>query len=312
MMYVLMLTSLMGICSTQWVTLWVILEMNTLSMCFLISKEKKKSKDKENVSLLYFLTQVLCSICILIASNMQHSPLTQMVLCTAIMMKMGSWPTHLWYMKLINLMELKETPLMLIMTWQKILPTSMILMMKMTLINLTILMGMAFMSILVATSQLKKELSMKSILGLSSLNNNGWLTITCLISPKILMLYLLLYSPSLILLMMKMKKMKTIEKNHPVKFWETSMMMMNLSGLPPMTMFWGKLMVVKNMMNTNFPKESVFILILTSCVFLYFYMTMLSVQMTKMVSKFPLPLENPQKTSIIPPLSMLGVCFLLL
>jgi NADH:ubiquinone oxidoreductase subunit 2 (subunit N) len=46
----------------------------------------------------------------------------------------------------------------------------------------------------------------------------------------------------------------------------------NIGGIPPLTIFWGKILVIKTLLESGFPTEIVLVIIALACFFLYFYM----------------------------------------
>nr|YP_010354346.1 NADH dehydrogenase subunit 2 [Blomia tropicalis]UOG85313.1 NADH dehydrogenase subunit 2 [Blomia tropicalis] len=292
MLWVLVLSTMLGMASSQWLMSWVMLEVNTLAMCGKVSQVTKKMKQKETQTFIYYLVQVFTSLIILTSSCMQTSTMTQMALISALMVKMGAWPTHIWYMKLIMLMKMGKPTLTILMTWQKILPlTLMSYPMMNSNMNKTLVMVITAMSIALPPLMMTPNMEMKTILGLSSVNNNGWLIMLLLCSKWVLLTFLALYTLSLSVVFKEFKNMKNKNLQNKKEQWTTTLAISNLSGLPPFTMFWAKVMALKTMMNSNIPTEYMMMMMLMACVLLYHYIYSTTNEMMTNQTKN----QNPKK-----------------
>nr|QUE27119.1 NADH dehydrogenase subunit 2 [Scatoglyphus polytrematus] len=277
MLMILVMTTLYAISSSNWISMWVCLEVNTLMMCFMMSQESKTKKCSQKQSLLYIIVQMMISVLLLlcISINQLMKPMMFSMMITILLMaKMGSWPFHKWYLKLIMSMSLNNISMPLLMTWQKIIPCILV---TMSLTNnnqstIYITITMVIMNMIIPVIMLKTLTSIKSLLALSSLNNNGWLFLSTMVSIKTFSLFLIFYSVSLYMVMnylpLSNKKVDMIK----TPLWVTSTLLMNISGLPPFSMFWMKLLVMKTIMLNNFPTEMIMVMMLTACIFMYNYM----------------------------------------
>nr|YP_010503029.1 NADH dehydrogenase subunit 2 [Thyreophagus entomophagus]UXD78891.1 NADH dehydrogenase subunit 2 [Thyreophagus entomophagus] len=289
MLWALILSTILAICSSNWTMIWMCLEINALIMCFLMTKTIEKNSLKTTPTFLYFCVQVLTSIMMILMISKENTTLHLMVIIF-LLMKMGSWPFHGWYLTLFNSMELSQPPLFIIMTWQKVIPMVMIFNIYMEWKTSLMLMMMAMGTLVVPLIYMKKNMSLKTLLALSSLNNNGWLLMTIFCSKKLAFLFLLFYALSLLWMVELTKKMKTKKNMNPSSSLTVTLIVSNMGGIPPMTMFWAKTSTVKFLMNEKFFQIISMILVMSACYLLYFYLTMLMSE----IMKTPLKTLNPK------------------
>nr|YP_009504253.1 NADH dehydrogenase subunit 2 [Histiostoma feroniarum]AWX53529.1 NADH dehydrogenase subunit 2 [Histiostoma feroniarum] len=242
---VLLLSSINGISSINWMTVWLMMELNTLAMCFIMTKDYNKMKAKKIDTLIYFLTQMMASsIIIILVSSQNMSSSNELLMMLCLITKMGTWPLHLWYIKILSCMELKMKSMLLMMTWQKVLPATMISLMEMSNTTKMITILLCLTSLITPLTKVK-YMKPSMIMTLSSLNNNSWIIMASLISMETLLYLIMMYTMVLIC------SMKQLD-NNPKSLNKTMITMMsylslfaNLSGMPPFTMFWVKLMMMK-------------------------------------------------------------------
>lgn len=272
MIRILIISTILGLCSSNWVIIWMRLEINTLRICYLISKDTKTIKLTNQPVFLYYLVQAIASLAFLIATTTTTSPtpLSSIIVLTRLITKIGCWPIHLWYIKLISNLEIKTMSILTIMRWQKILPLIVLSITKIRKI-LPWLIVIITGCILSSMAKLSKTISTKRIIALSSLNNNGWLIIVRVLSTQIFLLFLTIYALTLCITLKILKDIKT-KTFYLLTFWSSCIILSNLGGLPPLSIFWAKVMVIKQVLNSSFPSEICILLIISACYLLYHYL----------------------------------------
>nr|YP_009498343.1 NADH dehydrogenase subunit 2 [Rhizoglyphus robini]AWX53542.1 NADH dehydrogenase subunit 2 [Rhizoglyphus robini] len=275
MVSMLILSTMMGLSSSSWITVWVCLEINTLAMCWVISKNSKESKHQESPIFLYYIIQVMASVVLLTMAISQESAISQTLLMFCLLMKMGVWPIHLWYMKLIDNMEMKQSSMLLVMTWQKILPIILILSILEKEEMKLLILALALLTLATPVTNLIKSLSVKSILASSSLNNNGWLMVASVCCMNTFFLFLFIYSITLWVTLKSMVAMTLKSMKTGMPFWSATLVVSNMGGLPPLTMFWAKVLIIKSAIESEMPSEVLLSLVLIACYFLYHYLWMM-------------------------------------
>lgn len=66
------------------------LEINTLAICFMISKDAREEKKTQEASINYYLIQVISSVAILISIVPEQTLITEIVLVIALLIKIGA------------------------------------------------------------------------------------------------------------------------------------------------------------------------------------------------------------------------------
>nr|QZH55187.1 NADH dehydrogenase subunit 2 [Lardoglyphus konoi] len=266
MKYLLFMSTILALSSSSWAMIWVCLEINAMSMCYIMDYENKKNKKSHQNIMIYFLVQMMGSIIVLLSSTME-TEWSQFSIMLALMMKMGGWPSHLWYMKMIDSMELSKE-LMILMTWQKIIPCWLMMFSN----QWVMLVSLSILAMLTPMNSLSANKSLKSILGLSSLNNNGWLILCMCMGPSTFFPFLSLYSMGLWSAMKYFKQNK--KKNHwkSKEFWMSCYILINMSGLPPLIMFSGKVLAISGIFSLTKSQPLALLMMIMACFFLYHYL----------------------------------------
>jgi len=272
MVLTLIVTTISGIACSRWLIVWILLEANTLAMCFLVSHESKTRIKREKATMTYFIVQILASILILLASSTEQNMLSSTLIIGGILAKIGVWPAHLWYIKIINLLQIKQNSLLILITWQKILPAFLAIRIRKNIERETPLIIVALVSLVTPLTILKSNLTTKRIIALSSLNNNAWLVIAISLSTKSFTAFLALYSSTLIILLKTINWLTKKSERTGKRFWYSIVIFGNLGGLPPLTIFWIKVIILKTLMESNTRTEICGILILSACIILYHYL----------------------------------------
>lgn len=243
-------------------------------MCYILSNRSEANKKRRSSTFIYYLIQVLLSILIIswvfYANKERH--IIRLVVCLAIIRKVGIWPFHGWYIKLIITIEIKQKAIIVIITWQKILPIMLVIAIKITA-SLTIgAMLIIGGTILASLSRLNYKIEIKKIIAISSINNNSWILLRALVSNRCFFTFILVYSTALLTTLKILEKIKEKYKHLIKNFWINTLIVRNISGLPPLALFWGKITVVKIIIKRNMPREIALVLILSACLLIYHYL----------------------------------------
>ena len=269
---ILIVSTLIGIARSNWIIVWVCLEVNALAICWIISKDRKIEKSQESNIFLYYIIQVIASIFLLGAALTQQTTASSTILVFSILIKIGAWPTHLWYIKLIRNIEIKQNSILVVITWQKILPISLVIRIVEKEEIKILLLVIAISTLVTPVSNLTANLSLKRILGVSSFNNNGWLLIARLRSIFSFFTFLFLYSTTLLVTLKRIIKLTTKRIKITTPFWSSTLVVRNIGGLPPFTIFWAKVILVKAAITARIPRELLLLIVIVACYFLYHYL----------------------------------------
>nr|AAC27599.1 NADH dehydrogenase subunit II [Anolis paternus] len=272
--------------SYHWLMAWVGLEMNTLAIIPIISTTHHPRATEASTK--YFLTQAAASALILFSSmtNAWHTgswDITQMLftpsntmLTMALAMKLGLAPLHFWLPEVIQ----GSTTLtaFIITTWQKLAPMSLIFL-TMNSMSTTILLLMGVLSSLVGGWGGLNQTQTRKIMAYSSIAHLGWMATISSIMTNILILNLTIYlimttSMFFSLIISKSKTIQNTAETWTFSPMLTIMMMLSLlslGGLPPLTGFMPKWLVMEELILQNFNLPAI-LMAMSSLLSLFFYL----------------------------------------
>nr|YP_073309.1 NADH dehydrogenase subunit 2 [Schizaphis graminum]AAS00827.1 NADH dehydrogenase subunit 2 [Schizaphis graminum] len=270
----LMFSTLMSISASNWLSMWMGLEMNLFSIIPILNF--KSSIYSIEATMKYFLIQAFASILLLIFlinKNFFFIINSNILIMLPLLMKLSLMPFHLW---LPSMMEgLNWFSCLLMMTWQKISPFIMIS-------YLNIDKNMIFLIILISMNSIfsMNQNSMRKILAMSSINNSTWMLFAILMNNKLWINYFLIYS-ILNFLIIKILNNYNINYINQMKFFNLNfffklnlmMLIFSIMGLPPMIGFLMKWMLIKNLIYNNMYMIMIMLIMLT-ILNLYFYIKM--------------------------------------
>nr|ALO77015.1 NADH deshydrogenase subunit 2 [Mordellidae sp. GENSP02] len=277
----LILGTLVSISSYSWLSMWMGLEINLLSMIPLMSSTKNSYSAE--AAMKYFLTQALASMILmfsiiaLLSSNEMLTLLLNksllMMMNSALFTKLGAAPFHFWFPEVME--GLSWNNCFLLLTWQKIAP--MILIMNNSphwIMMTTIILA----SVIIGGIMGLNQISLRKIMAYSSINHIGWL-LAASTMLSIWTWYFFIYTLLTfnILLIMKwtqaffMKQiLNSMNGNKMIKFSFMSNFL-SLGGLPPFLGFLPKWLVI-NSMTTNNQHTVLFFMVITTLVSLFVYL----------------------------------------
>nr|YP_009306850.1 NADH dehydrogenase subunit 2 [Histiostoma blomquisti]AOR08482.1 NADH dehydrogenase subunit 2 [Histiostoma blomquisti] len=275
MMTTLACTTVMGMMSATWTTVWLMMEVNTMAMCYMLSVDSNNKKMKNMNSMKYFLVQMLASsfIAIMVSQQMTNNS-TELLLVMSLLIKMGAWPFHYWLMSMMSTIKLENKSTLLLMTWQKILPSSILSVMTLDTKTKMMVLTLSLMSLMLPLVKMK-HMKNSMMMALSSLHNNSWILISAIISFKTLIIMLILYSSAMMMTMNTLSKKSNSMMNSIPMMLSSLAMMANLSGMPPMSMFWMKIMVIMESIQKSMSASVMALLLTMSCVMLTIYLMMM-------------------------------------
>nr|UBR42849.1 NADH dehydrogenase subunit 2 [Uroleucon sonchi] len=260
----LMFSTLMSISASNWLSMWMGLELNLFSIIPILNI--KSSIYSVEATMKYFLIQAFASILLLIFlinKNLLFLNNNNILILLSLLMKLSLMPFHLW---LPSMMEgLNWMSCLLMMTWQKITPLIMISYLNINK-NLTFLISLISMNSIFGLNQN----SMRKIMAMSSINNTTWMLFAILMNENLWINYFLIYS-ILNFLIIKMFNNYNINYINQMKlfnlnfFFKLNMFMLILSimGLPPMMGFLMKWMLIKTLIYNNMYMIMMMLIMLT-------------------------------------------------
>nr|QOE76404.1 NADH dehydrogenase subunit 2 [Stenocephalemys zimai] len=252
--------------SSNLLLMWVGLELSLLAMVpLLINKKNPRSTEAATK---YFITQATASMIILLAIILNYKQLgtwmfqqqTNNLILTmtliSLSMKLGLAPFHYWLPEVTQGIELHTG--LILLTWQKIAPLS-ILYQIYNLINPTITMILAILSIFIGAWGGLNQTQMRKIMAYSSIAHMGWMLAIITFNPSLTLLNLMIYIILTIPMFMMLKLNSSTTMNSISLLWNktpTTLMMMSiillsLGGLPPLTGFLPKWIIITELLKNN-------------------------------------------------------------
>nr|AIL82348.1 NADH dehydrogenase subunit 2 [Lygodactylus nigropunctatus montiscaeruli] len=279
-------STLIVMSSHNWMLVWLALELNTLSIIPIIIKTHHPRSTEAATK--YFLIQAAAAAVILLAGTLNTwqtgqwslthtTALTTTILTLAILMKLGLAPFHFWFPEVLQGATIPTA--LVISTWQKIAPLSLLYLITQTPSTPLLMIGL--ISALIGGWLGLNQTQTRKLLAFSSIAHMGWLVIALTLSPKLATMTLIMYicmttAVFLALTPTETKTMPDLGTVHSCYPTLTSMMLLtllSLGGLPPLTGFMPKWLILSGLVNKNLLLLAT-LLALASLPSLYFYTRM--------------------------------------
>nr|AFQ42020.1 NADH dehydrogenase subunit 2 [Correlophus sarasinorum]AFQ42021.1 NADH dehydrogenase subunit 2 [Correlophus sarasinorum]WNA16513.1 NADH dehydrogenase subunit 2 [Correlophus sarasinorum] len=284
----MILGTILTMSSSHWILAWAGLEMNTLAIIPIISKQHHPRATEAATK--YFLTQATASAVILFAGSMNawktgqwniyqiSSPESINMLTLALAMKLGLAPLHFWLPEVLQGTTLLTATI--ISTWQKLAPTTILYMITNNL-NQHTLMILGLTSTILGGWAGLNQTQTRKIMAFSSIAHMGWVLMALAMSPNLTLLtlsiYLVLTTAMFTTMMTTTSKtlldLGTTWPQTPALLSASMLTLMSLGGLPPLTGFMPKLLILKELTTNNLPMIST-LLALSTLPSLFFYLRM--------------------------------------
>nr|AFP54167.1 NADH dehydrogenase subunt 2 [Charmosyna pulchella]AKG06016.1 NADH dehydrogenase subunit 2 [Charmosyna pulchella] len=282
----LLLGTTITITSNHWMMAWTGLELNTLAIIPLISKSHHPRAIEAATK--YFLTQAAASALVLFSSmtNAQYTgqwditqlthPPSQLLLTTAIAIKLGLAPFHFWFPEVLQGSSL--TTALLLSTVMKLPPTAILLLTSHST-NPTLLTTMSITSIALGGWMGLNQTQTRKILAYSSISHLGWMSIIIIHNPKLALLtfytYILMTTSIFLTLnttnTLKLPTLMTSWTKTPMLNTTLLLTLLSLAGLPPLTGFLPKWLIIQELTKQEMTPTATIISML-SLLGLFFYL----------------------------------------
>nr|WIM50774.1 NADH dehydrogenase subunit 2 [Conus ventricosus] len=292
-LFVMGFGTMLSLSSVHWLGIWAGLEMNLIGFLPMLIYQKKISESESAVK--YFIVQALGSSLLIFGSLLGFSTsfswdvmsggmgetLGLCVLVSGLSVKLGVFPFHYWVPSVMA--GLSWVSCMLLATWQKLAPLFLLLSlcelneMKELLILFCVISGG---SALVGGMGGLNQTQVRALLAYSSIGHLGWMTFAMLHSEWCMKLYLFIYLGIITSLFVSLwlkdsSTMKNVSslKHFKVYYLVIMLLLLSLSGLPPLLGFVSKWLVV--FIGSSGPFSFIiFLLILGSLMSLFYYLSL--------------------------------------
>nr|BBH37163.1 NADH dehydrogenase subunit 2 [Eviota prasina] len=282
--------------SSHWLLAWMGLEINTLAILPLMAQTHHPRAVEATTK--YFLTQATAAATLLFASTtnawltgqwnislMMH-PVPAALVILALSLKIGLAPLHTWLPEVLQGLTL--TTGLILSTWQKLAPFSLLL--QLPLHNQPLLIALGLVSTLVGGWGGLNQTQLRKILAYSSIAHLGWMVLVLQFAPSLTLLALITYfvmtSAAFLTLHFSaattVNALPTTSTKAPMVTAIFPMVLLSLGGLPPLTGFLPKWLILHHLTKEALPLVATFAA-LTALLSLYFYLR-LSYAMTLTLS----------------------------
>nr|AAL88804.1 NADH dehydrogenase subunit 2 [Amandava subflava] len=282
----LLLGTTITISSNHWVMAWTGLEINTLAILPLISKSHHPRAIEAATK--YFLVQAAASALVLFASmtNAWHTgqwditqlthPASCLILTSAIAMKLGLVPFHFWFPEVLQGSPL--TTGLILSTAMKLPPMTLLYMTSHSL-NPTFLATMAILSTALGGWMGLNQTQIRKILAFSSISHLGWMAVIITYNPKLTLLNFYLYALMTAAVFLTLNSIKVLKLSTLMTAWTKApslsamllLTMLSLAGLPPLTGFLPKWLIIQELTKQDMTPAATIISLL-SLLGLFFYL----------------------------------------
>nr|YP_003097191.1 NADH dehydrogenase subunit 2 [Xenocypris davidi]YP_004734400.1 NADH dehydrogenase subunit 2 [diploid Xenocypris davidi x Megalobrama amblycephala]YP_009429684.1 NADH dehydrogenase subunit 2 [Xenocypris yunnanensis]ACT66662.1 NADH dehydrogenase subunit 2 [Xenocypris davidi]AEH99500.1 NADH dehydrogenase subunit 2 [diploid Xenocypris davidi x Megalobrama amblycephala]ASW35056.1 NADH dehydrogenase subunit 2 [Xenocypris yunnanensis] len=272
--------------SSHWLLAWMGLEINTLAIIPLMAQHHHPRAVEATTK--YFLTQATAAAMIMFASttnawitgewdmnNMSNSLASTMIII-ALALKIGLAPMHFWMPEVLQGLDLLTG--LILSTWQKLAPFALIIQMAQA-VDPMLLTALGIMSTLVGGWGGLNQTQLRKILAYSSIAHMGWMIIILQYAPQLTLLalgtYIFMTSAAFLTLKTssatKINTLAMVWSKSPILTTTTALVLLSLGGLPPLTGFMPKWLILQELAKQNLPITAT-IMALAALLSLYFYL----------------------------------------
>nr|YP_009034402.1 NADH dehydrogenase subunit 2 [Dactyloptena orientalis]BAO84733.1 NADH dehydrogenase subunit 2 [Dactyloptena orientalis] len=271
--------------SSHWLLAWMGLEMGTLAIIPLMAQHHHPRAVEATTK--YFLTQATAAAMLLFASTtnawftgqweisqMTH-PLPTMMITMALALKIGLAPLHTWLPEVLQGLSL--TTALILSTWQKLAPFILLLQVNPT--NPTILITMGVASTIIGGWGGLNQTQLRKLLAYSSIAHLGWMVLVMQFSPSLSLLTLTIYFTMTFSAFLTFKLNNSTNINSLAISWAkapvvtalTPLVLLSLAGLPPLTGFMPKWLILQELTKQSLAPVATLVA-LSALLSLYFYL----------------------------------------
>nr|WAL35509.1 NADH dehydrogenase subunit 2 [Sylvilagus aquaticus] len=248
--------------SSHWLTMWIGLEMNMLSIIpILINKATPRSTEAATK---YFLTQATASMILMMAITLNildsgqwtlinpQNHFTPILIMLALIIKLGMAPFHFWVPEVTQGVPLKSG--LILLTWQKLAPLSILYQISPS-IDSTMIMLVGILSIMVGGWGGLNQTQLRKILAYSSIAHMGWMATIITFNPNAMVLNLIIYillTIPMFMMLMQHTNTSTLSLSQmwnktPLLTTAILITLLSLGGLPPLTGFIPKWIIIQEL-----------------------------------------------------------------
>nr|WNH20075.1 NADH dehydrogenase subunit 2 [Exallias brevis] len=303
--------------SSHWLLAWMGLEISTVAIIPLMAQRHHPRAVEATTK--YFLIQAAAAALLLFASvtnawlsgqwqidQMTHPFPTTMIII-ALALKIGLAPLHSWLPDVLQGLDL--TTGLILSTWQKIAPMALLFQVVPTDPSIFIMLGLT--STLLGGWGGLNQTQLRKILAYSSIAHLGWIIIVMQFEPSLALLNLLAYFTMTISVFLIFNYFSSLNINALANAWAKTpilasiapLALLSLGGLPPLTGFAPKWLILQELTKQGLPLIAT-IIALSALLSLYFYLRLtyviaLTISPNTILSSAPWRFSTPKTTLLL-------------
>nr|AOX15200.1 NADH dehydrogenase subunit 2 [Achatinella sowerbyana] len=275
-MYIILLTPFLSISSSNWLILWVLMEVNLFSIMPLFTKSKSNSNSMLSESMMkYFIVQAVASLILMVSginlymNLMFEGDIYWLIFSMMVFLKLGVFPLSFWVIPVLS--GVNNYLIFFLLGPMKIVPLYLMYFHLNFYCNSSMMMKWMFYFIVGLSSMIIGALvgnnmtEFRMMVGASSIAHSGWFVIASVVSGLLAYFFMYMVSLSFLLISLMSSNMTTTALIH-------CMMMLSLSGLPPFLLFYPKYLVFLNMLMMQTSLVFIMIVLLSTTLSLNFYL----------------------------------------
>lgn len=279
---ILGLSTILCFLINSWLSIWVMLEINTLSFCYLIKSHSTKKKQVTEASMKYFIIQSISSsilIFSMVSFKFQTGATKGLIIfgVIALIIKMASSPFHQWFVNILKISENWNRTLL--MTWQKLAPVFLVIYQSKAFIY-----PFMVLSVVVGCLSQINKITFVEMIGFSSIFNLRWILLAISVNRKLLIGFSVIYWTSVVIVIFIITKSQISKINTEnlkiTKKFVYFTVMINLAGIPPLAGFLAKWLVFREALKTNIT-TLVTVLLTIRSINLFIYLRFINLILTK-------------------------------
>nr|YP_009178009.1 NADH dehydrogenase subunit 2 [Paracheirodon innesi]AJW75300.1 NADH dehydrogenase subunit 2 [Paracheirodon innesi]ALN96899.1 NADH dehydrogenase subunit 2 [Paracheirodon innesi]BAK42226.1 NADH dehydrogenase subunit 2 [Paracheirodon innesi] len=272
--------------SNHWLYAWIGVEISTFAIIPIMAQSHHPRAVEATVK--YLLIQGAAAGLLLFGTILNAAleknwtitelthPFATPIVLFALVLKLGLAPCHYWVPEIMQGLNIKTG--LILATWQKLAPFALFLQMSHTL-QPWMPLSIGVLSIIAAGWAGMNQTQIRKILAYSSIAHLGWMVVVIQYAPNLAVLALVIYILSTLAAFLAMEQTSSTKINNLSQVWSKSpsmltmmiLVLLSLAGLPPLTGFLPKWLVL-NMMVQQQMIIIAFVISMSSLLSLYFYL----------------------------------------
>nr|YP_003345438.1 NADH dehydrogenase subunit 2 [Myrichthys maculosus]BAI53420.1 NADH dehydrogenase subunit 2 [Myrichthys maculosus] len=272
--------------SSHWLLAWMGLEINTLAILPLMAQNHHPRAVEATTK--YFLTQATAAAMILFSTMMNawltgsweiqqtFHPTIMAITFLSLGLKVGLAPMHFWLPEVLQGLDLSTG--LILSTWQKLAPMTLIYQISLET-NQNMMVALGLSSALIGGWGGLNQTQLRKILAYSSIAHMGWMIMVLSYAPSLMILNLTMYIVMTYTAFATLKNMSATKINTLATSWTKApiitavnlITMLSLAGLPPLTGFMPKWLILQELTKQGLPIAAT-VMALTALLSLFFYL----------------------------------------